>query len=215
MKEHINEHTIAGMYAILLTNDIVCSWAVDALGELKKYPHLYRQRVKMHVKAVEKERQRYEHVVNGLLKKNSLFFGNAAQMVSDKVLPHINLLYYAIANKLKRHKVDDADIVARFETLRSLAELSCRLYEVNAKHVFTHSGERLGGAFRLTRMFALLDRVQDCICQGPQDVDLNTDDNCIRGIEAIVNILSNYQIFLDAIYTSEKELVYEDADIEE
>lgn len=211
----MNEHIISGMYAILLTNDIVCSWAVDALGELKKHPNLYRQQVKQHVKAVEKERVRYEHMVNGLLRQNSEFFGNAAQIVSDKVLPHINLLYYAIANKLKLHKVDDADIVARFETLRSLAELACRFYEVNAKYVFKNSGERLGGAFRLTRMFALLDRVQSCICQGPQDVDLNTDKNCVRGIESIVNILSNRKLFLDAVYASEKELIYEDATIQE
>lgn len=211
----MNEHLISGMYAILIPNDIVCSWAVDALGELKKYPSLYRQQVKQHVKAMEKERVRYERMVNGLLRHNSEFFGNAVQKVSDQVMPHIMRLYFSIANVLKRHKVEDADVIARFETLRTLAEISCKLYGMNAQFVFKHSGQKLHGEFRLTRMFALLDRIQSCICKGPGFIDLNTDENCTLGIDPIVNILSNHKIILEAVYKSDEELVLEDLAIEE
>lgn len=211
----MNEHLISGIYAILITNDIVCSWAVDALGELKKYPRLYRQQVKQHVKAMEKERVRYERLVNGLLRENSEFFGNASQKVSDQVMPHIMRLYFSIANVLKRHRVEDADVIARFETLRTLAEISCKLYGMNVRYIFKHSGQKLHGKFCLTRIFALLDRIQSCICKGPGTIDLNADENCTLGIDPIVNILSNRKIILEAVYESDAELVLEDATMEE
>lgn len=211
MEGIINEPVLACMYAILVTNDIVCSWELDSLGELKKHPHLFRHRVKQLVKAMEADRLRYEHMVNGLLRHNSEFFGNAAHIVSEKTKPCVTKLYHCISDNLARHSVPDADVIARFETLRSLADVACTLYDKHAEALFKNSGQRLKGAFKLTHMYGLLRRLQDIICSLPGSIDLNEDDDCVRALDDVVNTFCNYGMFLDAVYTSEEETLLDDA----
>lgn len=72
----ISEHEVMVVgctYNVLFTNDIVCGLVIDALEAVRKSP-LYRQKTKQEVNQVEREKTKYEKLVNSVIGDRISFF---------------------------------------------------------------------------------------------------------------------------------------------
>ena len=91
----ISEHEVMVVgctYNVLFTNDIVCGLVIDALEAVRKSP-LYRQKTKQEVNQVEREKTKYEKLVNSVIGDRISFFADANDSFLEDVQKHVEVLY--------------------------------------------------------------------------------------------------------------------------
>lgn len=80
--------TLAAIYNILFTNDIVCSLIVEMLSELRK-SRLCRFRVKQQGNKLEQLMLQYEKKINKIAGHRAFFMADANQYIADEVQPDL------------------------------------------------------------------------------------------------------------------------------
>ena len=96
--------TLAAIYNILFTNDIVCSLIVEMLSELRK-SRLCRFRVKQQGNKLEQLMLQYEKKINKIAGHRAFFMADANQYIADEVQPDLLKMEYSI--KLEPWKLMD------------------------------------------------------------------------------------------------------------
>ena len=118
VKQH-ESLVVVTTYNILYTNDIVCSNVIEMMSELKK-SKLYKNEVKMYANKVEKERKKYESLINRILSDTCSFFADANDTFVADIQKHVDVLYYAIKNVFDKNSIENSSLIAKMELMRTL-----------------------------------------------------------------------------------------------
>lgn len=127
VKQHENL-VVVTTYNILYTNDIVCSNIIEMMSELRKST-LYKNEVKMYANKVEKERKKYESLINRILADTCSFFADANDTFVSDIQKHVDVLYYAIKNVFDKNNIENSALIAKMELARTLCDFSCAQYK--------------------------------------------------------------------------------------
>lgn len=120
-----NEAMVIGCtYNVLFTNDIVIGLTIEAVESIRKSP-LYRFDTKRKVNIVEKDRLKYERMINEVIGNTSSFFADANDIFLEDIQKHVDILYYSIKREFDKVNLSFSDIIARMELARTLCEFSC------------------------------------------------------------------------------------------
>lgn len=120
-----NEAMVIGCtYNVLFTNDIVIGLTIEAVESIRKSP-LYRFDTKRKVNIVEKDRLKYERLINEVIGNTSSFFADANDIFLEDIQKHVDILYYSIKREFDKVNLSFSDIIARMELARTLCEFSC------------------------------------------------------------------------------------------
>lgn len=176
--------TLAAIYNILFTNDIVCSLIVEMLSALRK-SGLCRFRVKQQGNKLEQLMLQYEKKINKIAGHRAFFMADANQYVADEVQPDLLKMEYSIKMEFDKCRIENSALFAKVELTRCMAELACL------------------SLLRLTDTLKVLDELSDILYKGGY-CDLNQSDNCKRGMAIIQRKLTDCDIISRAINESDK-----------
>lgn len=110
-----NEAMVIGCtYNVLFTNDIVIGLTIEAVESIRKSP-LYRFDTKRKVNIVEKDRLKYERMINEVIGNTSSFFADANDIFLEDIQKHVDILYYSIKREFDKVNLSFSDIIARME----------------------------------------------------------------------------------------------------
>lgn len=116
--------TLAAIYNILFTNDIVCSLIVEMLSALRK-SELCRFRVKQQGNKLEQLMLQYEKKINKIAGHRAFFMADANQYVADEVQPDLLKMEYSIKMEFDKCRIENSALLAKVELTRCMAELAC------------------------------------------------------------------------------------------
>ena len=184
--------TLAAIYNILFTNDIVCSLIVEMLSALRK-SGLCRFRVKQQGNKLEQ-----------LAGNRAFFMADANQYVADEVQPDLLKMEYSIKMEFDKCRIENSALLAKVELARCMAELACLSLDKRIEEVRPYNKEVTGITYlRLTDTFKVLDELSDILYRGGY-CNLNQSDNCKRGMAIIQRKLTDCDIISRAINESDK-----------
>ena len=99
---------------------------IDAVEAVRKSP-LYRQKTKQEVNHVEREKAKYEKLVNSVIGDRINFFADANDSFLEDVQKHVEVLYWSIKREfLDKTRSETLDVVARVEIARTMADFACK-----------------------------------------------------------------------------------------
>lgn len=189
--------TLAAIYNILFTNDIVCSLIVEMLSALRK-SGLCRFRVKQQGNKLEQLMLQYEKKINKIAGNRAFFMADANQYVADEVQPDL------LKMEFDKCRIENSALLAKVELTRCMAELACLSLDKRIEEVRPYNKEVTGITYlRLTDAFKVLDELSDTLYRGGY-CDLNQSDNCKRGMAIIQRKLTDCDIISRAINESDK-----------
>ena len=182
-----NEAMVIGCtYNVLFTNDIVIGLTIEAVESIRKSP-LYRFDTKRKVNIVEKDRLKYERMINEVIGNTSSFFADANDIFLEDIQKHVDILYYSIKREFDKVNLSFSDIIARMELARTLCEFSCLQLDKREEELQEKDKrfKKFGIDYlRLTNLLRSLSETMKTL-NVPCTVNLNTEE-CTKGI----NILS-------------------------
>lgn len=182
-----NEAMVIGCtYNVLFTNDIVIGLTIEAVESIRKSP-LYRFDTKRKVNIVEKDRLKYERMINEVIGNTNSFFADANDIFLEDIQKHVDILYYSIKREFDKVKLSFSDIIARMELARTLCEFSCLQLDKREEELQEKDKrfKKLGIDYlRLTNLLRSLSETMKTL-NVPCTVNLNTEE-CTKAI----NILS-------------------------
>lgn len=182
-----NEAMVIGCtYNVLFTNDIVIGLTIEAVESIRKSP-LYRFDTKRKVNIVEKDRLKYERMINEVIGNTSSFFADANDIFLEDIQKHVDILYYSIKREFDKVNLSFADIIARMELARTLCEFSCLQLDKREEELQEKDKrfKKFGIDYlRLTNLLRSLSETMKTL-NVPCTVNLNTEE-CTKAI----NILS-------------------------
>lgn len=189
--------TLAAIYNILFTNDIVCSLIVEMLSALRK-SGLCRFRVKQQGNKLEQLMLQYEKKINKIAGNRAFFMADANQYVADEVQPDL------LKMEFDKCRIENSALLAKVELARCMAELACLSLDKRIEEVRPYNKEVTGITYlRLTDTFKVLDELSDILYRGGY-CNLNQSDNCKRGMAIIQRKLTDCDIISRAINESDK-----------
>ena len=192
--------TLAAIYNILFTNDIVCSLIVEMLSALRK-SGLCRFRVKQQGNKLEQLMLQYEKKINKIAGNRAFFMADANQYV---VQPDLLKMEYSIKMEFDKCRIENSALLAKVELARCMAELACLSLDKRIEEVRPYNKEVTGITYlRLTDTFKVLDELSDILYRGGY-CNLNQSDNCKRGMAIIQRKLTDCDIISRAINESDK-----------
>lgn len=195
--------TLAAIYNILFTNDIVCSLIVEMLSELRK-SRLCRFRVKQQGNKLEQLMLQYEKKINKIAGHRAFFMADANQYIADEVQPDLLKMEYSIKLEFDKCRIENSALLAKVELTRCMAELACLSLDKRIEEVRPYNKEVTGITYlRLTDTLKVLDELSDILYKGGY-CDLNQSDNCKRGMAIIQRKLTDCDIISRAINESDK-----------
>lgn len=182
-----NEAMVIGCtYNVLFTNDIVIGLTIEAVESIRKSP-LYRFDTKRKVNIVEKDRLKYERMINEVIGNTSSFFADANDIFLEDIQKHVDILYYSIKREFDKVNLSFSDIIARMELARTLCEFSCLQLDKREEELQEKDKrfKKFGIDYlRLTNLLRSLSETMKTL-NVPCTVNLNTEE-CTKEI----NILS-------------------------
>lgn len=182
-----NEAMVIGCtYNVLFTNDIVIGLTIEAVESIRKSP-LYRFDTKRKVNIVEKDRLKYERMINEVIGNTSSFFADANDIFLEDIQKHVDILYYSIKREFDKVNLSFSDIIARMELARTLCEFSCLQLDKREEELQEKDKrfKKFGIDYlRLTNLLRSLSETMKTL-NVPCMVNLNTEE-CTKAI----NILS-------------------------
>lgn len=182
-----NEAMVIGCtYNVLFTNDIVIGLTIEAVESIRKSP-LYRFDTKRKVNIVEKDRLKYERLINEVIGNTSSFFADANDIFLEDIQKHVDILYYSIKREFDKVNLSFSDIIARMELARTLCEFSCLQLDKREEELQEKDKrfKKFGIDYlRLTDLLRSLSETMKTL-NVPCTVNLNTEE-CTKAI----NILS-------------------------
>lgn len=182
-----NEAMVIGCtYNVLFTNDIVIGLTIEAVESIRKTP-LYRFDTKRKVNIVEKDRLKYERMINEVIGYTSSFFADANDIFLEDIQKHVDILYYSIKREFDKVNLSFSDIIARMELARTLCEFSCLQLDKREEELQEKDKrfKKFGIDYlRLTNLLRSLSETMKTL-NVPCTVNLNTEE-CTKAI----NILS-------------------------
>lgn len=182
-----NEAMVIGCtYNVLFTNDIVIGLTIEAVESIRKSP-LYRFDTKRKVNIVEKDRLKYERMINEAIGGTSSFFADANDIFLEDIQKHVDILYYSIKREFDKVNLSFSDIIARMELARTLCEFSCLQLDKREEELQEKDKrfKKFGIDYlRLTNLLRSLSETMKTL-NVPCTVNLNTEE-CTKAI----NILS-------------------------
>lgn len=182
-----NEAMVIGCtYNVLFTNDIVIGLTIEAVESIRKSP-LYRFDTKRKVNIVEKDRLKYERMINEVIGNRSSFFADANDIFLEDIQKHVDILYYSIKREFDKVNLSFSDIIARMEIARTLCEFSCLQLDKREEELQEKDKrfKKFGIDYlRLTNLLRSLSETMKTL-NVPCTVNLNTEE-CTKAI----NILS-------------------------
>lgn len=182
-----NEAMVIGCtYNVLFTNDIVIGLTIEAVESIRKSP-LYRFDIKRKVNIVEKDRLKYERMINKVIGNTSSFFADANDIFLEDIQKHVDILYYSIKREFDKVNLSFSDIIARMELARTLCEFSCLQLDKREEELQEKDKrfKKFGiNYLRLTNLLRSLSETMKTL-NAPCTVNLNTEE-CTKAI----NILS-------------------------
>ena len=145
--------TLAAIYNILFTNDIVCSLIVEMLSALRK-SGLCRFRVKQQGNKLEQLMLQYEKKINTIAGNRAFFMADANQYVADEVQPDLLKMEYSIKMEFDKCRIENSALLAKVELARCMAELACLSLDKRIEEVRPYNKEVTGITYlRLTDTF--------------------------------------------------------------
>ena len=182
-----NEAMVIGCtYNVLFTNDIVIGLTIEAVESIRK-SSLYRFDTKRKVNIVEKDRLKYERMINEVIGSTSSFFADANDIFLEDIQKHVDILYYSIKREFDKVNLSFSDIIARMELARTLCEFSCLQLDKREEELQEKDKrfKKFGIDYlRLTNLLRSLSETMKTL-NVPCTVNLNTEE-CTKAI----NILS-------------------------
>lgn len=182
-----NEAMVIGCtYNVLFTNDIVIGLTIEAVESIRKSP-LYRFDTKRKVNIVEKDRLKYERLINEVIGNTSSFFADANDIFLEDIQKHVDILYYSIKREFDKVNLSFSGIIARMELARTLCEFSCLQLDKREEELQEKDKrfKKFGIDYlRLTNLLRSLSETMKTL-NVPCTVNLNTEE-CTKAI----NILS-------------------------
>lgn len=182
-----NEAMVIGCtYNVLFTNDIVIGLTIEAVESIRKSP-LYRFDTKRKVNIVEKDRLKYERMINEVIGNTSSFLADANDIFLEDIQKHVDILYYSIKREFDKVSLSFSDIIARMELARTLCEFSCLQLDKREEELQEKDKrfKKFGIDYlRLTNLLRSLSETMKTL-NVPCTVNLNTEE-CTKAI----NILS-------------------------
>lgn len=182
-----NEAMVIGCtYNVLFTNDIVIGLTIEAVESIRKSP-LYRFDTKRKVNIVEKDRLKYERMINEVIGNTSSFFADANDIFLEDIQKYVDILYYSIKREFDKVNLSFSDIIARMELARTLCEFSCLQLDKREEELQEKDKrfKKFGIDYlRLTNLLRSLSETMKTL-NVPCTVNLNTEE-CTKEI----NILS-------------------------
>lgn len=155
--------TLAAIYNILFTNDIVCSLIVEMLSALRK-SGLCRFRVKQQGNKLEQLMLQYEKKINKIAGNRAFFMADANQYVADEVQPDLLKMEYSIKMEFDKCRIENSALLAKVELARCMAELACLSLDKRIEEVRPYNKEVTGITYlRLTDTFKVLDELSDIL----------------------------------------------------
>lgn len=149
--------TLAAIYNILFTNDIVCSLIVEMLSELRK-SRLCRFRVKQQGNKLEQLMLQYEKKINKIAGHRAFFMADANQYIADEVQPDLLKMEYSIKLEFDKCRIENSALLAKVELTRCMAELACLSLDKRIEEVRPYNKEVTGITYlRLTDTLKVLD----------------------------------------------------------
>lgn len=168
--------TLAAIYNILFTNDIVCSLIIEMLSALRK-SGLCRFRVKQQGNKLEQLMLQYEKKINKIAGHRAFFMADANQYVADEVQPDLLKMEYSIKMEFDKCRVGNSALLAKVELTRCMAEFACLSLDKRIEEVRPYNKEVIGITYlRLTDIFKVLDELSDILYRG----------NIVTSIRAII-----------------------------
>lgn len=151
--------TLAAIYNILFTNDIVCSLIVEMLSELRK-SRLCRFRVKQQGNKLEQLMLQYEKKINKIAGHRAFFMADANQYIADEVQPDLLKMEYSIKLEFDKCRIENSALLAKVELTRCMAELACLSLDKRIEEVRPYNKEVTGITYlRLTDTLKVLDEL--------------------------------------------------------
>lgn len=135
--------TLAAIYNILFTNDIVCSLIVEMLSELRK-SRLCRFRVKQQGNKLEQLMLQYEKKINKIAGHRAFFMADANQYIADEVQPDLLKMEYSIKLEFDKCRIENSALLAKVELTRCMAELACLSLDKRIEEVRPYNKEVTG-----------------------------------------------------------------------
>lgn len=135
--------TLAAIYNILFTNDIVCSLIVEMLSALRK-SGLCRFRVKQQGNKLEQLMLQYEKKINKIAGNRAFFMADANQYVADEVQPDLLKMEYSIKMEFDKCRIENSALLAKVELARCMAELACLSLDKRIEEVRPYNKEVTG-----------------------------------------------------------------------
>ena len=158
--------TLAAIYNILFTNDIVCSLIIEMLSALRK-SGLCRFRVKQQGNKLEQLMLQYEKKINKIAGHRAFFMADANQYVADEVQPDLLKMEYSIKMEFDKCRVGNSALLAKVELTRCMAEFACLSLDKRIEEVRPYNKEVIGITYlRLTDIFKVLDELSDILYRG-------------------------------------------------
>ena len=155
--------TLAAIYNILFTNDIVCSLIVEMLSALRK-SGLCRFRVKQQGNKLEQLMLQYEKKINKIAGHRAFFMADANQYIADEVQPDLLKMEYSIKMEFDKCRIENSALLAKVELTRCMAELACLSLDKRIEEVRPYNKEVTGITYlRLTDTFKVLDELSDIL----------------------------------------------------
>ena len=183
-KLKIENITLAAIYNILFTNDIVCSLIVEMLSALRK-SELCRFRIKQQGNKLEYLARQYEKKINKIAGHRAFFMADANQYIADEVQLDLLKMEYSIKLEFDKCRIENSALLAIEEVRPYNKEVTGITY------------------LRLTDTLKVLDELSDILYKGGY-CDLNQSDNCKRGMAIIQRKLTDCDIISRAINESDK-----------
>lgn len=195
--------TLAAIYNVLFTNDIVCALVVDMLNALRK-SGLCRFQAKQQSNKLENPTRQYEKRINKIVGHRAFFMADANQFIADEIQPDLFKMEYSIKLEFDKCHIENSGLLAKLELTRCMAKLACLSLDSRIKEVHPYNKDVAGITYlRLTDIYKVLEDLSNLLYKGCY-CDLNQSENCKRGMTIIQRKLTDCDIISRAINESDK-----------
>ena len=203
----------ASIYSVLFANDAVSCVYFDLYQELKK-SKIYKYDVKRLSNMIEAERISYENRLSEIVMASSTFLADVNDAMQEIISTDVLKMEISISNYLKKHKVENSDIIAKIEMNRMLAGFSCINISNQAKYLKSLNIKledgtefdpfKMYSSLLLKRMFSLLEELCHTLyAKVANNVNLNESTEIKNGFRIIVKKLSDVNTIAFAIKTAQ------------
>lgn len=166
------------IHNISAVNDICCSLMIETNDAITK-SNIYKHEVKKIAKEIDRERAKYEKVINYTLRNYSDEFAESNDVFYDEYMQQcVKDLNRLFCEKIKMHNIPNADLMAMIETTRTMIDFACAQYKLRQEefklHGIEHIMKRLE-SMDISHILRLYEKLMDNIHIGCR-IELNTDD---------------------------------------